>query len=143
MGRKSKLTPDTQKRLLDLIRAGVPRKRAAEACDIGESTFWEWMAEKQSFRSGVEKAYGECVASKVLRVRKAEDGAWQAAAWWLERMEWQDFGRRDRVENTGPGGGPMQHEHAVDLKALPTHDLKELRRMQLAATKNGDGSGGG
>jgi transposase len=140
VGRKSKLTPDTEKRLLDLIRAGVPKKEAAQAAGMSERTFYEHQDSNLSFRSAVEKAFAECCASKVLRVRKAEEDTWTAAAWWLERRMRKEFGRVDRVEQTGPDGGPVQHNVTVDLKALSTHDLKELHRIQLAATKNGNGS---
>lgn len=140
MGRKPRLTPETKKRCLEFIRAGLPKKESANAAGMSEATFYRYVEADESFKSDVEKAFAECAAAKVLRVRKAEEDTWTAAAWWLERRMRKDFGRVERVENTGKDGGPIQHEITVDLKALPTHDLKELRRIQLAATKNGNGS---
>ena len=139
MARPFKITPEVEKRLLQLIQAGVPRKHAAQACGIAESTFHLRLANNRSFRSAVEKAYAECVAAKVLRIRKAEDDSWQAAGWWLERRERADFGRVDRVEQTGADGGPVQHEVKWNLDALPTHDLRELYRIQSEAIKHGSG----
>lgn len=140
MPRRSKLTDETRKRILDFIRAGLPKKESANAAGIDETTFYRYVNRDASFASDVEKAFGECAAEKVLRVRKAEPDCWQAAAWWLERRLRKDFGRVDRVEQTGKDGGPIEHAVTVDLKALSTHDLRELHRIQLAARKNGNGS---
>lgn len=133
MGRKSKLTPDTQKRLLDLIRAGVAQKRAAQACGLAAATFYEWMADKPDFRTEVEKAYAECVSAKVLKLRKYEDDSWQAVAWWLERREREDYGRIDRHEHTGKDGTPMEFHFF-----LPANDREDgLEYQPPAPSRNG------
>lgn len=128
---------------MQLLQAGVPRKRAAEACGIGEQTFYDHQRRSQSFRSAVEKAHAEAVAANVLIVRKAaREGTWQAAAWWLERRESEEFGRRDRIEATGKDGGPIK----IDVSSYSTEQLQEVRRIlrqPAGATRNGrSGSSG-
>jgi hypothetical protein len=110
MPRKSKLTPEVEKELLQLIQAGVPKDEAAAAVGVHRATFYRWQADNATFATAVEKAFGRCVATKVLRIRKAEDDSWQAAAWWLERRMRQDFGRVDRMELTGKDGGSVSVE---------------------------------
>lgn len=49
----------------------------------------------------------------------ASDGAWQAAAWKLERRHPADFGRPMKVEVAGPEGGPVP----IAIVGLPIDDL--------------------
>jgi len=144
VGRKSKLTEETQKRILDFIRAGLPNKESANAVGMSERTFYDHLADNRSFRSAVEKAFAECAAEKVLRVRKAEPDSWQAAAWWLERRMRKDFGRVDRVEQTGEGGGPVQHEVSakIDIKSLSNEQLYSLKELLAGAPRLGPASAG-
>jgi homogentisate 1,2-dioxygenase len=135
MARPHKITPDIEKKLLQLIQAGVAKHRAAQACGIAESTLYLLQKNNESFRSAIEKAYAECVASKVLTIARAEkDGSWQAAAWWLERRERADYARVDRHEHSGKDGAPIEQNLNWKLDELPKHDLRELYRIQLAAT---------
>lgn len=47
----------------------------------------------------IEHAIALCASEKVAAVKAAADnGTWQAAAWWLERRLPQEYGRHDRVE---------------------------------------------
>jgi hypothetical protein len=51
-----------------------------------------------TLRDGIEKAESVAEHRHVAIVRKAaESGAWQAAAWWLERRHPDVYGRRERV----------------------------------------------
>ncbi len=53
------------------------------------------------------------------------------------------YGDKIAVENTGPGGGPIQVEHTIDLSVYSTEELVVLRdllkRGDQAAIKNGKG----
>ena len=42
-----------------------------------------------------------------------EPGDWRAAAWWLEHVHPDEFGRTSRVELTGANGGPVEMESVV------------------------------
>ena len=53
-------------------------------------------------------AEGAAVARWLGRIEQAAtEGAWQAAAWKLERRHPADFGRPMKVEVAGPEGGPV------------------------------------
>jgi len=43
MGRKTKLTPDVQTKIVAYVRAGAYDWVAAQACGIGSRTFFRWM----------------------------------------------------------------------------------------------------
>ncbi|MEV8636841.1 helix-turn-helix domain-containing protein [Streptosporangium sp. NPDC051023] len=42
-GRRTKLTPDTQKRIIDAVRAGATYQAAAGAAGVAERTFYQWL----------------------------------------------------------------------------------------------------
>jgi hypothetical protein len=56
---------------------------------------------------GVEKARARAEMQSVALIRKAAEKNWQAAAWYLERRNYQEWGRKDKVEVSGPQGGPI------------------------------------
>ena len=60
-------------------------------------TCYRWM-DDVAFRNEVEKAEAQAEAAYTSLVQTAALPSWQAAAWWLERRKYMDFGRRDRVE---------------------------------------------
>lgn len=52
MGRPSKLTPEIEERILEVIRAGNYREAAAQAAGIAPETLSRWMGrEREPYRS--------------------------------------------------------------------------------------------
>jgi hypothetical protein len=105
--RPYKLTPEVRQRLLDALRKGSTRKAAAESAGIGYSTFRGWLAAGRSepeaglsaLLADIKRAEAEAVVAAVDIIGKAAaGGAWQAAAWWLERRYPEDWGQqRDTI----------------------------------------------
>lgn len=146
MARQSKLTPDTQKKIVDAIAEGNYLETAAALGGISETTFYRWMQEgeqatggaKHEFREAVKRAEAEAESLRVGRISKAgKDGNWQADAWYLERRYPEKWGKR-LTELTGPNGGPVQVEatHKPDLTKLSTEELRLWRALQAKATGN-------
>ena len=111
MGRRTKLTPDVQKRVVEAIRAGNYKEVAARYAGIGESTFYEWLKRGASHRVGyvefaeaVKNAEAEAEVRDVALIEKAAMENWTAAAWRLERRYPDRWGRRERHEITGEDG---------------------------------------
>lgn len=99
MARPTKYTAERTETILEALRAGNTRKNAAGLAGIGEATLGDWMRRFQRFRAAIEKAEAEAEAAHVANVkREADDGTWQASAWWLERRRHADWGKVDRVE---------------------------------------------
>jgi len=138
-GRPTDLTPETQTRVIEALRAGNYIDAACAYAGIGTSTYYRWMQRAQEFdapdiyvefRETVLKARAEAEIRNVgLIQRAASDGTWQAAAWFLERSHPRKWGRHDRHEVTGPDGGPV--EFAVDASTL------EARLASIIAKRRG------
>ena len=113
MGRKKKLTPEMQKNICNFIAHGIPLGHAANVAGISSTTFYDWYRKGENAKSGryydfyvaVEKAKSQAVALRLDNIRKAgEDGNWQADAWWLERIDPDNFAKKNFInmesENT-------------------------------------------
>lgn len=126
--------------LLKALRYGNYMDAACAAAGIGVTTVYRWINEGQEeaqrieqnkqpnlaktcyleIMEGIEKARGEAEARNVAVIQKAaQDGTWQASAWWLERSRPQKWGRFTRTEVTGPNEGPLHlNVTSDDLETL-------------------------
>jgi hypothetical protein len=113
-GRPEKLTAAIQAQVVDAIRAGASREKAAQAAGIDRSTLQRYLARGQGpgapvrFKKFVEAFKAAEVAAYLASVdsirQAAERGDWRAAAFMLERRHSDEFGRNaDR--DGGDGGG--------------------------------------
>lgn len=119
MGRPSKLTEDVKERFLKSIRVGNDKKVAAAVAGISESTLYSWLEKGRQpdaepefleFLESVTQAEAQAEVNAVGRIRQAADnGRWQASAWWLERKYGERWGRNDKIrqEISGPNGAPL------------------------------------
>lgn len=136
MGRPTKLTADIQQKIVSALTAGNYQETAAAYAGVARATFYNWLARGQAERDSIaaggkpnksEAAYAEFldavesaraqaeIRSVALIQKAANDGTWQAAAWYLERSHPQKWGRLNRTEISGPDGGPIE---TVDIDAL-------------------------
>lgn len=103
------------------IEEGVPLKWAYRAAGIGHTTFYEWQEKHPEFAEAVEEARARAIANRVGRINKAaKEGTWQADAWYLERQDPDEFGRRQVIrhggdETAGPVRVLVEYEDAVTL----------------------------
>ena len=101
-GPPSKLTPDLQERICQLIRAGNTTDIAASAVGIHVDTYYRWVANRRGFRQAIEQARAEAEAILVGRVQKAaQAGSWRAACWLLERQwpeRWASLAERGQID---------------------------------------------
>ena len=107
LARKSKLTQELIKEAYKLVAAGNYVKDIYPILGIDESTWYRWLSEGEKAKSGlkrefyetIKKAEKDAIARNVALIqRAAQDGNWQAAAWWLERKYFEDWGRKDKVD---------------------------------------------
>ena len=116
LGRKTLLL-DTEKidRLCDaLLAANSVRNACALAC-IGEATFHRWMHDADSapegaalreFRERVKRARAEAEHRNVMVIQRAARKNWTAAAWYLERSNPREWGRKRFVTSKGETTAP-------------------------------------
>lgn len=127
-GRPTKLNEERQARIVQAIRAGNYLETAAHFAGVSPSALHLWMSRGRteaaridegeepdaneapylSLMEAVESARAESeVRAIALIQRAANDGTWQAAAWYLERSAPHRWGRLQRAEISGPQGGPI------------------------------------
>lgn len=100
MGRPSKLTDELTDQLADIFRGGQTSIESACALvGIRRSTYHDWMNKNPDFSDKIEKARAEAVQGYLEVIKQAaHNGTWQAAAWWLERVLPNQYGRKTTVE---------------------------------------------
>ena len=102
-GAKLKLNDTIQKNICNDIKAGVPITHAAVMHGIDKSTFYDWYNKGKKAKSGkfrefyleVEEAKSVAIALRVRRIYQAGETDWKSDAWWLERVDPDNFGRKD------------------------------------------------
>lgn len=142
-GPPTALTEEVSRKVCDAIRGGNYLETAAAYAGISRTSLHEYLkrgrrkdAEEPfaSFVAAVDEAMGEAETSFVVRVASAarDPRHWTAAAWWLERRFPERWGRRDRVEHTGAGGGPIEVSGAAEKVAAKIDELAERRASKSA-----------
>ena len=102
-GAKLKLNKNLEKQICNDIKAGVPITHAAVMNGIDASTFYAWYNKGKVAKSGkfrdfylnVEEAKSVAIGLRVRRIYKAGEVDWKSDAWWLERVDPENFGRKD------------------------------------------------
>lgn len=95
------------KKICQKIATGVPINHSCASVGISRSQFYEWYRRGKQAKRGkyhdfyekVEKAKADAISLRVARINKAgENGNWQADAWYLERIDPEHFGKKDKVQ---------------------------------------------
>jgi len=146
---KTKLTPELQEEILNLIRAGNYVKDACLAVGIDESTYYKWIKRGEKAKSGIyfqfvqstKKARAFARALRVEKITDAMEENWQAAAWWLERTDPEHWGRRSRVDLEGQVDskvkGEVEHKGKVKAVLPDGIDEKVVAEFGLFIAKRG------
>lgn len=134
----SKLTAELTRQICGYVNGGVPLPTACGACGISWNTVATWLKKGRNgekpydeFVAAVERAKHQWEAAAAIRVTKAADKDWKAAAWLLERRRHETWGAREKLELTGKNGGAIKVE--ADAIAL------ERARAAVAAASRDDG----
>lgn len=100
---KCKLTDKLCIDICNEIKIGTPMRHAAISHGISHDTFYRWYNKGKNAKSGkfkrfydsVEEAKSAAITLRARRIYKAGESNWQADAWWLERVDSKNFGRKD------------------------------------------------
>lgn len=120
------VTDESTEKLLKGLRLGMTRRAASAFAGFSRTTLYRMIDKDDgTLVTAIEKAEGEAEAefSAIVAREAAVPKNWTAAAWWLERRHPSDYARRERVEMSGPDGGPIDHR---DVGALPDHEKQAL-----------------
>lgn len=75
----------------------------------------------------IESARAKAVVANVAIIQQAaRSGTWQAAAWWLERTNPQQFGRRVQAEVTGKISIDDLERRMLELIGDDSTDIQEI-----------------
>lgn len=103
MARPTKLTPETTKKLCNAIQLGATYAMACKYAGVSYGRFREWIKKGESANRGkfhefsetIKAAEGKATVQWLAKIEQAaNDGAWQAAAWKLERRYPESYGRQ-------------------------------------------------
>ena len=159
-GRPTVLTDEVQERIITAIKAGSYLDDAAAYAGISYRVVFDWLAKGNDaqqriqagdtdladndhkylqFMQAVENARAQAVVRNVGIIQSAaQNGQWQAAAWYLERTNPRKWGRHETVEITGADGGAIQVEHSVKDTLAAKFAAAEKAAMQVIETREVD-----
>lgn len=104
MARPIKFTPERAEGVLDGIRKGLSRTRAARLVGISHDTIRRWAERFPEFAMQLEQADAQFVLTHVSGIASYADAekpnSWTARAWLLERTHPDEFGQKSRLDIT-------------------------------------------
>jgi hypothetical protein len=113
---RSKLTPAVHEAIVKMVGSGAFVETACEAAGIHKAQYYRWLkladdptADKRyaTFRDATTRARAQSESQMIDVVMRSAPGDWRAAAWYLEHSHAERYGKREKVELTGAGGGPI------------------------------------
>ena len=80
--------------------------KLGQLAELSENTIYNWYNKGEDAKSGkfkkfydkVEEAKSVAITLRARRIYKAGETSWQADAWWLERVDPDNFGRKDHID---------------------------------------------
>ena len=117
-GRPSKLTPKVLEDIVKWLKLGYYQEDAAVMAGISKSTFYGWLKKAEDgddrfleFSDAVKKARAEAEGAHIKNIRKAADnGTWQASAWFLERSFPKKWGKRSTLDIEAENNEPIRFQ---------------------------------
>lgn len=103
-GRKTKIEtyPAIKTRLLNALNGGSTVKDACAYAGISQETYYQYVQHIPEFAESVKKAQASARVQSIGRIRLAgKNGNWQADAWFLERSDPANWGRKDMIISLG------------------------------------------
>lgn len=121
----TKRTPERMEIVLRALKLGATLKVAASYAGITEVTIRNWRREDAEFDAKCLSAKAEMEVRLLATIEMAakEPKNWSAAAWKLERIFPDRYGRSNRMELTGKGGGPIE---MTDVRKLSDDELRRI-----------------
>jgi hypothetical protein len=143
IGHASKFTPATADLIVQLLSAGNYITVAVRAAGVSRQQFHEWLergtsgldadVEYADFRERVELAKAQGESRNVAHIASAARENWQAAAWLLERMYPDRWGRVSvRLRDAPEDAEPIERAADPDDPFSEVDQLAELRRRRGA-----------
>lgn len=119
-GRKTKLRRKLIAEAVEGIEKGHYAKTICQALGIHESTYYDWLKKGEEqiendergiyreFSESIKKAQAEGKKALLQIIRDRAATNWTAAAWMLERMYPEEYGRREKHQHEGTPNKPIE-----------------------------------
>lgn len=134
-GRKPLDYEQYQTDLINVLTSGATVKDACGYVGISQTQFYDWCREYTQFADAIEKARASAKVACVAQVRKAAQSNWQAAAWFLERSDPSNWGRKDMLIQLGIDPALLrQLKQSADIAGVPLADLFESMIQEIASS---------
>lgn len=123
MARPTKYSEDLAEKICNLLEGGNTRKTAYTVAGISHDTFAAWLLKFSAFSERVKRAEQVAIARNVVVIQAAATKQWQAAAWFLERKDPDNWKQRQGLD--------------IDLTKLSDEELEQLERIRDKAAVEG------
>ena len=137
MARPVKLTQELTQEITTYIRDGNSPTISATLVGISPSTYFNWMSKGSNqeprfmeFLESIKRANAQSIVNRVAHIARAADsGNWRAAAWLLERMAPESFGKHSHGYRERAS---FRQEEANDISKASIEDLEDkVRQIKL------------
>jgi hypothetical protein len=131
-----KYSPEIIKEICKYVEQGSFHEDAALLAGIAESTFYEWK-KKGEFSEALKKAELKCKQRNIQHIQKAAKTTWQAAAWWLERKHQEQFGLKQKIDQTTTQKFDLEDIRAL-VSPLPPEEQQKFFEVISTALQRGE-----
>lgn len=135
--RPTDLTPEMGAKLIELVAQGLPLSKAAEHEGITYRTLCRWMKRTdEPYATFCHSLKGAKAAAQLPMIRDIREGVnnWQARAWYLERSDPKNWGRKDKLDATVRKPDPDEVARMTTEEKIAAHEkaILELREQKEA-----------
>ena len=141
IGRPTLYRPELCDQIIEAMGEGLSADAAAAKVGISVRSLYYWQQEHPEFLQAVQEGRIRALLwweERALEMAQGKPGSAQIVSLGLRNRSRSASGWVDtnKVELSGPNGGPMQHEvgPSLDLKVLSDDELAELEALLLKAT---------
>lgn len=92
-----KYTPELVEQLIKYIEAGNYIETACGAIGLSKQTFYKWLKRKSDFSDAIKRAESKAIIRNLTIIQIAAPKNWTAAAWFLERKDYKNWGRKEQI----------------------------------------------
>lgn len=138
MGRKSKLTSEVQEKVVQALQGGNYFNTACRYAGISPGTGWSWIERGEAenpkrprkdifvlFANAIREAEAEVEIRMVAQWRTQMPEDWRAIQMFMERRYPERWGRKERQEHVGAGGGPLEVSFMQLAKEAAEEEIRD------------------
>ena len=140
IGRPTLYRPELCDQIIEAMGEGLSVEAAAAKVGISVRSLYYWQQEHPEFMQSIQEGRIRALLwweERALEMAQGKPGSAQIVSLGLRNRSRSASGWVDtnKVELSGPNGGPMQHEvgPSLDLKVLSDDELAELEALLLKA----------